>query len=141
MPDAKIIDVRRNALDCCWANFRMLFAEGHTAASDLRHIGRFYRDYVRLMEAVGGAAPGGILSVRYEDLIDDVEGSTRRITEFLGVGYEPGMVDFHLSKEPVATPSSEQVRRPLNRESIGSAEPYRPWLGPLIEELGPLASA
>jgi hypothetical protein len=39
----------------------------------------------------------------------------------------------------VATPSSEQVRRPINRDSIGSAEPYRAGLGPMIEELGELA--
>jgi hypothetical protein len=44
-----------------------------------------------------------------------------------------------LASEAVATPSSEQVRRPINRDSIGSAQPYREWLGPMIEELGELA--
>jgi hypothetical protein len=54
--------------------------------------------------------------------------------------YEPACIDFHLASEAVATPSSEQVRRPINRDSIGSAEPYREWLGPMIEELGELAN-
>ena len=141
LPNAKIIDVRRDALDCCWANFKMLFAEGFPAANDLRHVGRFYRDYARLFDAMTGAAPGRILSLRYENVVDDLEGSVRGILDFLDLPFEADCLDFHLSTDAVATASSEQVRRPLNREGIASAEPYREWLGPLIEELGPLAEA
>ena len=139
LPNARIIDLRRDALDCCWSNFKMLFAAGHVASSDQRDIARYYRDYVRMVEAIDAAMPGGILKVRYEDLVEDVEGQTRRILDFLGLEFEPACIDFHLSTGAVATPSSEQVRRPLNRDSIGSAEPYRQWLGPMIEELGELA--
>jgi tetratricopeptide (TPR) repeat protein len=141
LPNAKVIDVRRNALDCCWANFKMLFAGGYPAANDLRHVGRFYRDYVRLFDAIQVAAPGRILPVRYEEVVDDIEGQTRRILEYLGLQFEPQCLDFHLATGTVATASSEQVRQPLNRKGIGSAEPYRQWLGPLIEELGHLAEA
>ena len=139
LPNAKVLDVRRNALDCCWANFKMLFAAGYPAANDLRHVGRYYRDYVRLFDAIDVAAPGRILPVRYEEVVDDIEGQTRRMLDFLGLEFEPQCLDFHLSTGAVATASSEQVRQPLNRKGIGSAEPYRQWLGPLIEELGPLA--
>jgi tetratricopeptide (TPR) repeat protein len=139
LPNARIIDLRRGALDCCWSNFKMLFGEGNIPSNDQRHIARFYRDYVNLSEAVSAASPEGILLVRYEELVDDVEGQTRRILDFLGLDYEPECIDFHLSTSAVATPSSEQVRRPINRDSIGAAEPYREWLGPMIEELGELA--
>jgi tetratricopeptide (TPR) repeat protein len=139
LPNARIIDLRRDALDCCWSNFKMMFAQGNVAANDQRRIARFYRDYVRMVDAVDAAAPGGILKVRYEHLVDDAEGETRRILKFLGLDYEPACMDFHLSSDAVATPSSEQVRRPINRDSVGSAEPYREWLGPMIEELGELA--
>ncbi len=141
LPGAKIIDVRRNALDCCWANFKMLFSEGYPATNDLRHVGQFYRDYVRLFDAVKTAAPDRILSVHYEDVVDDIKGQTRRMLGFLGLEYEADCINFHLSKDAVATASSEQVRRPLNREGIHSAEPYRQWLGPLIVELGSLAGS
>ncbi len=141
LPTARIIDVRRNALDCCWANFKMLFSEGYPATNDLRHVGQFYRDYVRLFDAMNVAAPGRILTVHYEGVVDDIEGQTRRMLNFLELDYEPDCINFHLTKDAVATASSEQVRRPLNRQGIGSAEPYRQWLGPLIEELGPLAEA
>lgn len=139
LPNARIIDLRRDALDCCWANFKMLFAEGSIASNDQRDIARFYQDYVGLVEAVSAASPGGILHLRYEDLVDDVEGRTREILDFLGLDFEPDCLDFHLSTTAVATPSSEQVRRPINRDSIGSADPYRQWLAPMIEELGDLA--
>lgn len=139
LPGARIIDVRRNALDCCWANFKMLFSTEFPATNDLRHVGRFYRDYVRLFDAMKQAAPGRILSVRYEGVVDDLEGQTRRMLDFLDLPFEPQCLDFHLSTGAVATASSEQVRQPLNRKGIGSAEPYRQWLGPLIEELGELA--
>jgi len=140
LPNARVIDLRRNALDCCWSNFKMMFAEGAVVANDQRDIARFYQDYVATVKAIDTAAPGGILKVRYEDLVDDPEGQTRAILDFLGLEYEPACIDFHLSTQPVATPSSEQVRRPINREGIGSAEPYRQWLGPMIEELGDLAN-
>ena len=94
-----------------------------------------------MVEAIDDAAPGGILKVRYEELVDDVEAQTRRVLDFLGLEYEPECIDFHLSTAAVATPSSEQVRRPINRDSIGSAAPYRQWLGPMIDELGELADA
>ena len=139
LPNARIIDLRRDALDCCWSNFKMMFAEGPFAANDQRDIARSYRDYVRMVDRIDAAAPGAILKVRYEDLVDDPETQTRRILDFLGLEYEPACVDFHLSTQPVATPSSEQVRRPINREGIGSSGPYRQWLGPMIEELGDLA--
>lgn len=135
LPNARIIDMRRNARDCCWSNFKMLFAEGAVASNDQRDIARFYGDYVRMIESIDAAAPGGIVKLRYEDLVEDVEGETRRVLEFLHLDYEPSCIDFHKSTAAVATPSSEQVRRPINRQGIGSAEPYREWLGPMIEEL------
>ena len=136
LPNARIIDVRRNALDCCWSTYKTL---GDTYTNDQRDLARYYRDYVRFMAAIDKAAPGGILDVGYEELVGDVEGQTRRMLDFLGLAFEPACIDFHLSEDAVATPSSEQVRRPINREGIGSAEPYRQWLGPMIDELGALA--
>lgn len=140
LPDARIIDVRRSALDCCWSNFKMPFGRGHPAASSLEWIGRFYRDYVRLMDSIDRLAPDRVLRVRYEDLVDDLEGHAERILDYIGLPFEAECLEFHLSSAPVATASSEQVRRPLNREGIGAWKPYSEWLAPLRETLGPLAA-
>jgi len=131
--------VRRNPLDCCWSNYRIQFATGHPASTDLRAIGLFYCDYVRFMDHMAAVAPDRVLLVRYEDVVTDIEGETRRMLRFLGLQFEAECLDFHLSREPVATASSEQVRRPLNRSGIGAWKPYRQWLGPLFDALGPLA--
>lgn len=141
LPGAPIVDLRRNALDCCWSNFKMLLGSGLGFSNDLVFLGRFYRDYVRLMDWARSVAPGRVHRLRYEEMVDDLEGSTRRLLDFLALPFDPTCVDFHRSDRPVATPSSEQVRRPINRDAIGSAEPYRPWLGPLIAELGALADS
>lgn len=132
-PNARILDVRRDPLDCCWSVFKTMFADDY--AKDQRHLARYYADYVRFMEATDAAAPGGILTVPYEELVADLEAQTRRILDFLALKFEPACVDFHLSTAPVTTPSSEQVRRPISKEGVGSAERYRPWLQPLIDEL------
>jgi hypothetical protein len=132
-PKARIIDVRRNALDCCWSVFRTMLGDDY--AQDQRHLARYYADYVRFMKAMAAASPHGVLTVSYEDLVADVDNETRRILDFLDLEFEPACVHFHLATAAVATPSSEQVRRPINSEAIGSAEPYRPWLQPLIAEL------
>ena len=85
------------------------------------------------------AIEGSLGTLPFADLLQ-ILGSTRKT----------GTLVFHRGKAwkklylrdgvIVATASSEQVRQPLNRKGVGSAEPYRQWLGPLIEELGPLAS-
>jgi tetratricopeptide (TPR) repeat protein len=138
-PEARVIDVRRSALDCCWSNYKLLFARGHPASADLTDLGRFYRDYVRFLDHLNEVAPGRIHSVRYEQLVDDLEGRTREMLDYIGVPFEPACLEFHLSEQPVATASSEQVRRPLNRAGIGASRPYDEWLVPLRDALGSLA--
>lgn len=132
-PNAKILDIRRDPLDCCWAVFRRVLVGDY--AEDQRHLARHYADYVRFMDAMAAAAPLSILTVRYQELVSGAERETRRTLDFLGLDFEPACVDFHLSTAAVKTASSEQVRRPINREGLGSAEPYRRWLQPLISEL------
>lgn len=130
--NARIIDVRRDAVDCCWSNYKMVYGAGHGAANDLTHIGRFYKDCVRMLDHFETVAPEAILRVRYEDLVDDIEREVRRVLGFLDLEYESGCIDFHLEDRPVATASSQQVRRPLNRDGIGAWKPYEPWLAPLL---------
>lgn len=139
LPQARIIDIRRDAMDCCWSNFKTLFARGHPAASDLSDIGLFYRDYVRQTDTLSRRFPGRIHLQGYEALVDSAESETQSMFSAMGIPFEPQVLEFHLSKEPVATASSEQVRKPLNRKGIGAWKAYEPWLGPLRDALGELA--
>ncbi|KUO57024.1 MAG: hypothetical protein APF78_10655 [Sphingomonadales bacterium BRH_c3] len=140
LPNARIIDARRAPLDCCFSGFKQLFAEGQEFTYGLHEIGRYYADYVELMEHWDRVLPGKILRVQHEDVLDDLKGQTRRMLDYLGLPFEQECLEFHKTDRAVRTASSEQVRQPLNRAGQGAWKPYEPWLGPLKEALGSLAS-
>ena len=80
--------------------------------------------------------PGRVLRVHHEDVVDDLEGSVRRLLEFCGLAFEPACVDFHKTKRSVRTASSEQVRQPIFRDGLEQWKNFEPWLGPLRAALG-----
>ena len=139
LPNAKIIDARRDAMDCCFSNFKQLYANGHPFAYNLDDIGRYYRSYVNLMDHWDRVLPGRVLCVRHEDVLADLEGSVRRILDYCGLPFEPACVEFHRTERRVHTASAEQVRRPINRDGVDQWRPYEPWLGPLKDALGSLS--
>lgn len=138
LPNARIIDARRHPLDCCFSNFRQNFAKGQGFTYDLEHIGRYYADYVRAMAHYDRVMPGAVHRVIHERLLEDPEGEVRAMLDYLGLPFEDACLEFHRSERAVRTASSEQVRRPINRDGVGQWVQYQPWLGPLKEVLGDL---
>ncbi len=137
LPNARIIDARREPLACCWSGFKQLFAEGQEFSYDLGDIGRYYRDYVELMRHWHDVLPGRVLTVHHEDVLDDLEAQVRRILSFCGLPFEAACVDFHKTERSVRTASSEQVRRPINRDGVDQWRAFDRYLGPLRDALGP----
>ena len=135
LPNARIIDARREPMACCFSNYKQLFAAGQEFTYDLHDIARYYRSYLQLMAHWDGAMPGKILRVRHEDVVADLEGSVRRILDFCGLAFEPACVAFHETERSVRTASSEQVRRPINADGLDQWRHYRPWLGTLEQAL------
>ncbi|HEY6816128.1 MAG TPA: sulfotransferase [Croceibacterium sp.] len=138
LPQARIIDVRRAPMDCCWSNFRMLFARGHPSSNSLEGMAAYYRHYVAMMTHFDEALPGAVHRVIYERLVDNFEAEVRRLLDHLGLPFDPACLDFHANDRPVATASAEQVRRPLNRAGIGAWREYERWLGSLSDAVGDL---
>jgi len=139
LPNARIIDARRGAMACCFSLYKQLFAAGQEFSYSLQDIGRYYRDYVDLMEHWDSVLPGRILRVQYEDVVADLEGQVRRLLGFCGLPFEAQCVEFHRTERSVRTASSEQVRQPLYRDGVDQWQHYADWLGPLRQALGPLA--
>ena len=140
LPNAKIIDARRAPMDCCFSGFKQLFADGQQFTYGLTEIGRYYSDYVDLMahwERV--MPPGRILRVQHEDVLADLEGQVRRMLDHLGLPFEQACIDFHKTERAVRTASSEQVRRPINQDGVGSWKPFEPWLDDLKQAIAHLA--
>lgn len=136
LPNAKIIDARREPMACCFGNLKQLYARGQEFAYSVEDISRYYRTYLDLMEHWDRALPGRVLRVHHEDVVNDLEGSVRRILDYCGLPFEPGCLEFYRTDRSIRTASSEQVRQPIFREGLDQWKNYEPWLGPLRTALG-----
>ena len=134
-PKARIIDARREAMACCFSNFKQLFAVGQLFTYSLENIARYYRAYIRLMNHWDRVLPGVVLRVEHETVVDDLEGSIRRLLEYCGLPFEAECLAYHETARSVNTASSEQVRRPIYREGLDQWRNYEPWLQPLRDAL------
>jgi tetratricopeptide (TPR) repeat protein len=141
LPNAKIIDARREPMACCFSNFKQLFASGQEFTYSLEDIGRYYRAYVELMAHWDAVLPGTVLRVQHEQLVEDFEPSVRRILDFIGLEFEPACLEFYKTERSVRTASSEQVRQPIYREGLEQWRNFEAWLGPLKVALGDLAGS
>ena len=138
LPNAKIIDARRQAMSCCFSGFKQLFAEGQEFSYDLGDIGRYYADYVALMDHWDDVLPGRILRVNYEDVVADVDTQVRRILDYCGLPFEEACIDFHQTDRSIRTPSSEQVRQPIFKSGLQQWRHFEAWLTPLKDALRPV---
>ena len=130
LPNARIIDARRDPLACCFSNYKQLFASGQQFTYSVEDITRYYKMYVDLMAHWDRALPGKVLRIQHEDVVEDLEGNVRRILEFCNLDFEPACVEFHKTDRRVHTASSEQVRQPINRDGVDQWRNFDPWLGP-----------
>lgn len=137
LPRATIIDVRREPMACCFSNFKQLFGTTNQEFTySLEDIAGYYRIYLDLMRHWEAALPGRVLRVRYEDVVDDLEGAARRMLDHISLPFEPACLRFHETRRGIRTPSSEQVRQPIGREGLEQWKRYAPWLATLRTALG-----
>jgi tetratricopeptide (TPR) repeat protein len=139
LPNAKIIDARREPMACCFSNFKQLFAAGQEFTYSIEDIARYYRTYIKLMAHWHAVLPANVLQVQHEELVEDLENHVRRILDFVGLDFEPACLEFYKTERSVRTASSEQVRQPIYKEGIDQWRNFEPWLGPLKAALGDLA--
>jgi hypothetical protein len=136
LPNARIIDARRDPMACYFGNLKQLFAQGQEFTYSPENIARYYRAYLAVMRHWDAVLPGRVLRVQHEDVVEDLEGSVRRLLDHCGLPFEPACVEFHRTERSVRTPSSEQVRQPIFRDSLDQWRNYEPWLEPLKTALG-----
>ena len=137
-PNASIIDVRRHPMACGLSNFMHLFGRGHEFSYRLREIGLYYRAYVELMAHYDNVLPGRIHRVIYEDLVAEPEAQIRALLAYCSLGFEEACLSPHATQRPIVTPSAEQVRQPMRKDTGQHWHHYEPWLMPLADALGPV---
>ena len=133
-PNARIIhcqrDVRDVALSCWITNFARI-----RWANDLEHLAERINDYLRLMAHYRAALPLPILEVSYEAMVNDQEGTTRRMLDFIGLAWDPACLEFHKTERLVRTASVAQVRQPIYQRSVARWKRYEQALHPFLQRL------
>jgi tetratricopeptide (TPR) repeat protein len=137
LPNARIVDVRRHPMACCFSGYKQYFARGQNFSYGLQDIGRYYRDYLSLMAHFDQVLPGRVHRVVYEHLVEDTEAGVRSLLDYCGLPFDPACLRFFENDRPVRTASSEQVRQPIYREGLDQWRHFEPWLGELKATLGP----
>ncbi len=134
-PGARVIFCHRDARDTCLSNYFQLFTDGNLFSYDLVDCGRRARETARLAAHWQWVLPLPVIEIGYERLVNDLEGESRRLIEFLGLDWEPACLDFHRTERLVATASTWQVRQPLYSRSVARWRHYKSHLGPLLAVL------
>jgi tetratricopeptide (TPR) repeat protein len=137
LPNAKIIDARRQPMDSCLSCFRQLFARGQPFTYDLTDIGEYFLEYQRLMDHWHQVLPGRALTVQYEDVVQDFENQVRRLLDYCELPWEDSCVRFFETDRPVRTASSEQVRQPIHSKSVNFWRNFEDKLEELIGSTNP----
>jgi tetratricopeptide (TPR) repeat protein len=138
LPNAKIIDARRHPMGSCFSGYTQLFAKGQAFTYGLDNVGRYFCDYVKVMDHWDKVLPGEVLCVQYEDVVNDTETQVRRILDFCGLPFEQACLEFYKTDRAIRTPSSEQVRQPIYKGGLDMWRNYEPHLDNLKDALAPI---
>ncbi len=135
-PQAVFIHCRRDLRDValsCWQTDFGAIPRAH----DPGHIAEQIRQYVRLMEHWRTVLPVPLLELDYEEVVSDLEGTTRRLLAACGQEWDPACLEFHRTVRPVRTASAIQVRRPIYTSSVHRWRNYALALDDLFAAVPP----
>lgn len=135
LPNATIIDARRSPMASGFANLKQLFAEGQPFTYSQTDIANYYADYLRLMKHWHDVMPNKVLTVEYEQVVDDLETQVRRLLAHCQLDFEESCLDFHRTQRSVRTASSEQVRQPIFKDALEQWRNFESHLMPLKNAL------
>lgn len=135
IPQARFLHLVRDPMDTCYANLRTLFSEVAAYSYDMGEMGQYFRWYRSLMRHWHEVMPGRVLDVRYDDLVQSPEAQMRRVAEYCGLSFEPGMLDLERSDGAVVTASAAQVRQGIVKDRGRAWLPYEAHLQPLVDAL------
>jgi len=136
-PDAKIIYCKRDAMDNCFSLFTHKFVDqSHGYCYNQKTLGKYYNLHVKLMDYWLKIFKNEIYVLNHENLIENQEKYSKEIVSYCDLKWEPGCLEFYKTKREVKTASNEQVREPINKNSIAAWKKYKDLLKPLKKSLG-----
>lgn len=137
LPQAKFLHLSRDPMDTCFSNLRQLFSGAALYSYDQTELGGFYVLYRRVMAHWRRVLPGRVLDISYDALVGEPEVMARRVADYCGIGFEPGMVDLRRASGIVATPSATVARQGFRRDRGQVWRHYEAQLSTLQAALSP----
>ena len=131
LPNAKIIDTRRDPMDTCFSCFKQFFARGQLFTYSLEDLGKYYTDYIRAMNHWHNIYGKDIFTVHYDNVVNETEETIRELIDYCNLPFEQECLEFYKSSRPVKTPSAEQVRQPIYKSGLNYWKNYDKHLLPL----------
>jgi tetratricopeptide (TPR) repeat protein len=142
LPNSYIIHSRRHPIDTCLSAYKIYFPQGQYWSFDLKKMGREYRLYIELMQHWRSILPSGrMLEVKYEEMVESLESQSRRLIDYLELPWDDNCLKFYQTDRAVKTASASQVRQPIYTSSMNRWHKYKPYLKPLLDEIGDLVEA
>jgi len=144
-PEAKFLIALRDPRDVCLSCFMQPLAPNPVSSAYLSLEGTVTQ-YLSVMGFWRTLLPrlrNPFLEVRYEDLVDKLEGESRRALEFLGIAWDERVMRFdeHARSKPLCSPSYAEVSKPVTRRAVGRWQNYRRHLEPYLTRLEPMMKA
>ena len=131
LPNAKIIDTRRDPMDTCFSCYKQFFARGQLFTYSLEDLGNYYTDYIKAMNHWHSVYGKDIFTVHYDNVINKTEETIRELIDYCNLPFEKECLEFYKSSRPVKTPSAEQVRQPIYKSGLNYWKNYEKHLVPL----------
>ena len=131
LPNAKIIDTRRDPMDTCFSCYKQFFARGQLFTYSLEDLGNYYTDYIKAMNHWHNLYGKDIYTVHYDNVINKTEETIRELIDYCELPFEKECLEFYNSSRPVKTPSAEQVRQPIYKSGLNYWKNYEKHLLPL----------
>jgi hypothetical protein len=135
LPNSKIIRLKRDPMDTCYAIYKQLFVGAYPFSYDLEELGQYYVAYHQLIEHWHAVLPGVVYTVSYEKLVSDIENESRQLLEFCELDWQPQCLKFYENKEASTTASTVQIRQPVYQTSVDKWRNVEEQLQPIVEVL------
>jgi len=134
-PRSPKIHLIRHPLDVVLSNFFTELTHGYHQGQDLVTSAQHYASTMDLVFHYQRELDSNCYSLRYEKLIDDIDGGVRDLLSYVDLPFEKQCLDFHQNKVHTKTASYSQVTQPLYSSSKFRYKPYLKYLEPVILEL------
>jgi len=138
IPNAKVIHVTRDPMDCCFSNFIHLYNDDMRFSYSQDALGNYYKDYHKIMMHWKKVLPNDfIYNIKYENLINNTEKEIRQLNSFLDIEWDPKCLKFYNNKRNVKTASKMEVNKPIYKTSISKWKKFSEHLNPLYDIIKP----